>query len=1082
MIKKQKMSDWRFLGVLGMFAVAWASHSLGQAPDAYRGEEATGEDVIALWKFDPQSPALDSSNHGHQLELRGADTHFVEEGKFSGALRIDEEKQPGDVPQGASAGSAPDLSPGGAFTLEMWIQPDERMASRKIAFLLDKKYFMGERVEGHGDYMLLLRRTGSQQPFRLEAGLGFDSDSEVAVSAPFELKAETWYHVAFVYDGHGGCSFFLNGEHLGGKKLEKRTSVHPGKRPLVIGDRIGSAGQRFLGKISEVRISREVTRFTPREAVTLDADESRTAFYRMEKEASLRLKITNKTAWKLKGARARINGEMKAKPVAVPEIEAGESEYLRVPVDAEVKPGEYSVTVEVLDAKEKPLGTPMPVRVTIVPRPLPNRMPTVMAGNGDMEEIKKVGFTHYYAIWQAMRGPVVEFLGPKAILEVRQKLDRAFALQIGAIAQISAGRNPEFKATYNRIDRKGKVYPTLNGLMPEARKAARALGVFTAENFGDLPSLQGAMIDSEMRDHSRPSFHPVDIAAYRAFSGREIPAIVGEPRDVAYKKVPGFPRDRIVPDDDPILDYYRWFWKEGNGWSRIHSLTVEGLKSTGRSDIWTYHQPAVRGPSVYGSGGAVDYLSQWTYTSPDPLRINLAGDELLAMAGGRPGQQIMNMTQVFWYRAQSAPIPQPGEPSVANRAGWEEREPDAKFITISPDHLSETLWLKLSQPVKGIMFHGWESLVGGGRTGYIRTNSETIKRLSSLISEVVEPLAPTLLQVPDAATEVAFLESFASQTFAGRGTFGWGRGWGADAYLVARYAGLQPKIVYDETVIKEGLDGYSVLLAPHCDVVTAKVAAEILKFQQRGGVVVGDEFLAPGIQPDILLASLRRSGDAQSDKAELMLKAGQLRDELDPFYRRPVSSDNPEVVLRRRGTTAEMLFAVNDHRVFGDYVGQYRLVMEKGKPSKAVITWDRAKGVVYDLMKRRIVPTIREEGVLKFSVELDAGEGTLFLALDRPAGKLQIKAPEKVNQGDRAEIAIRLKDDQGQPIRTIVPMQVVIRDAAGREAEQSGYYGADNGELDLALDIASNDAVGKWQVEITEGLSGKQTIREFQVY
>ena len=61
------------------------------------------------------------------------------------------------------------------------------------------------------------------------------------------------------------------------------------------------------------------------------------------------------------------------------------------------------------------------------------------------------------------------------------------------------------------------------------------------------------------------------------------------------------------------------------------------------------------------------------------------------------------------------------------------------------------------------------------------------------------------MQVPDRKSDVAFLESFASQMFARRGTYGWNGGWEGDAYLVLRYAGLQPEVVYGETIQRDGL-------------------------------------------------------------------------------------------------------------------------------------------------------------------------------------------------------------------------------------------------------------------------------------
>ena len=51
-----------------------------------------------------------------------------------------------------------------------------------------------------------------------------------------------------------------------------------------------------------------------------------------------------------------------------------------------------------------------------------------------------------------------------------------------------------------------------------------------------------------------------------------------------------------------------------------------------------------------------------------------------------------------------------------------------------------------------------------------RTNPETRGVLTQLVHDVVQPLGPTLLQVPDPPARVALLESFASQVFAQRGT------------------------------------------------------------------------------------------------------------------------------------------------------------------------------------------------------------------------------------------------------------------------------------------------------------------------
>ena len=100
-----------------------------------------------------------------------------------------------------------------------------------------------------------------------------------------------------------------------------------------------------------------------------------------------------------------------------------------------------------------------------------------------------------------------------------------------------------------------------------------------------------------------------------------------------------------------------------------------------------------------------------------------ATDELFAMAEGKPGQRVMKMTQVIWYRSRTAPeLPK----DEAQLAQWEKDQPDAEFITIAPDHLREAFWSKLSRPIRGIMYHGWQSLVDTGSTkGYVFTHPET---------------------------------------------------------------------------------------------------------------------------------------------------------------------------------------------------------------------------------------------------------------------------------------------------------------------------------------------------------------------
>jgi hypothetical protein len=826
--------------------------------------------------------------------------------------------------------------------------------------------------------------------------------------------------------------------------------------------------------------------------ITLNTTHSRTAFYRMEENAVLKVQVVNNTAQTLPAGVVRVAGEkhlQQTRPLA--RLESGQSAFVELPINTALRPGRYALTLKLEGAGQNNLSEELKQEVVIVPRAL-QRIPVILWGTPDSNaKAKRLGFTgslirpiDHEFVWNngSARGAVPE----AKLLTDRQRLDRLTALNMDALVRLNPGHYlaPRQAGTqsahpeYNRLRRDGKQHSNTNGLFPRIQQFHRDTGEAVAKSFGDFPVFKGALVNGEVRDKTSLSFHEIDRAAYRAFSGKEIPELAQSTRGVSYQKLPNFPANRVVADDHDILQYYRWFWKEGDGWNKLNGLVADGIKSTGRKDIFTWIDPAVRVPSVYGSGGNVDFINQWTYTYPDPLKIELATQELLAMAKGKPGQQVMSMTQAIWYRTGTTEPPKAGQENA-----WEKAVPDAKYISAAPDHLSQALWHKLSQPIQAIAYHGWGSLgaeIGYRQSAYFTTNTEAQKRLTQSIKEIVEPLGPTLLQVPAERSEVAFLESFTSQMLAGRGTYGWGVGWGTESYLIARYAGLQPEIIYDETVQQKGLDQYKVLFLMDCDVLSQSVAQEIRKFQDRGGIVVGDERLAPAIEPDILLPVMERDAPLETKRLR-QERVAHLLGELQQLYSWPFQSSNNDVLFsRRRFGSSEYLFAVNDSRTFGDYVGQYGKVMEKGLPASARVSLARPAGYVYDLMQQKAVP-VQKEGGLGFDVNLAGGGGTVFLVTDSPVGALSATVPATARPGTALPLIVQLNDQAGQPLQAVVPMQVTLLDPRNREAEGSGYYGAANGQLQILFDLAPNDLPGRWRVEVTERITGQKMTQEFTV-
>lgn len=1072
---------------------AWAAEA-GPEPwrELYTGDEATGPRTIGLWQFLPGQEARDSSGRGHDLTLRG-DARWVATGPLGGALESFRAGTDDDRPQGAVARDADDLSPAGAFTLEAWVMAKTEMDQQPNVFLFDKKYFNYVRdvPQANWDYCLYLERSGPHRR-RLRASLGYGQDSDFVAGPEIALEPGQWVHIAYTYDGAGRSRFFVNGVLAGKTEVPGRGAVAPGRYDLTIGDRYGSTHSGFPGFIAQARLSDGIVPYFTG-GLTVGVGQNRSAFVRMEQDVALAVVLGNDTPDMMTGGQARMTLAGRTNEVALPELAPNADYAIPVAFNTALRPGDYALQVQAsASGSGRQWQVEKQLTVTIVPRRLPHQMPVLMWGSGDLARLKSMGFTHELIhlvdearIWQNGKpGPA---LSPSGIAEQGAFLDDLLRQGLYGAVYLYPGSwvtgDAERRAKYNRVDRAGQERAADNvcGNFPEVQQLCYNVGASVAQTFGHYPALDASLVHSEVRDASDLCFHQHDRQLCREATGQDIPDEVAGKNGLSYRRIKGFPANRVIKDDDRILSFYRWFWKTGDGWNRLHSEVSRGLKSTGRTDLWTFFDPAVRVLDTWGSGGDVDVISQWTYSYPDPIKIGQATDELFAMAEGKPGQQVMKMTQIIWYRSGTAPELPDDE---SQRAAWEREKPEAPFITIAPDHMREAFWSKVSRPIRGIMYHGWGSLVETGTTnqGYVFTNPKTADVLTELTHEVVQPLGPTLLQVPDRPADVALLESFSSQIFAGRGSYGWSESWEASMHLVLQWAHLQPRVVFDETVVRDGLDQYKVLVMPFCDVLTESVVARVKAFQRRGGIVVADEYLCPAILPDIVIPSYKRTGKAQEDKAALQALAADLRRELDPFYSRYGDSSDPDLVLRfRRAGASDYVFVLNDKRTYGDYVGHHGKVMEKGLPLSGTVSLQRTGAAVYDLLQRQAVPVKRSSTGIEWEASLAPGAGTVYLVTPRPIEAVRLQAADAVRRGRALEIAVSVVDSGGAPVRAVVPLKLAITDPHGQEAEFSGYYGAANGSLRVRLDLAANDEPGMWTIRAQELASGRSARHRFTV-
>jgi hypothetical protein len=1047
----------------------------------YSGEDASGPHVLGYWTFDGDSPLADNSSHSHHLTLNGAT--LAANGKRGGALQGGLGFPVSDSPHQARAAASPRLSPSGPFTIDLWLRPDAGFEKGLRCHLLDKKY----TNDNHSDYSLLLLDADKSGLRRVQLNLGFGTRSASFNSDPVRLPVGEWSHLAVTYDAAGTASFYLNGSTLSSHSQPGLGATAPGKRPLTLADRNGSNFSGFPGLLDEVRLCNGVLKFEP---VELVLTARRSAFRRMEKAVPVQIECVNLRREPVTGATLRVEWGPHSEVFPLPALQPGKPHTQSYHPATNLKPGPYA-----LQATLDTGATSISARASlhIAARPLPDRMPVVMWGSPgqDIARLKDIGFTHFIGfstpvggLW-ASEGQAAP--GDPAYIERNLRiLDDALAAGLNVVATAPPAHFFDNKPDYLRVGRDGKPFErlTLHASHPDLPPFFEKVGRSIASTYGRHPAFTTVLINTEVRDGSRPSFNPRDIENYRAHSGRDIPPEVDLRSGVDYHKLPDFPADRVVPDDHPILDYYRWFWTVGDGWNALHSALHRGVKASGRRDLWTFFDPAVRQPSISGAGGQVDVLSHWTYTYPDPQRIGLAADQLLAMskASGR-GQKIMKMTQLIWYRSQTAPLTnKPPE----NPVPWEDHDPDAAYITIAPMHLKAALWTKLSRPVQGVMYHGWQSLVPveGSTSSYRHTNPNTVHVLRDMIRDVVEPLGPSLLKLAEPRREVAFLESFTSQVFSRRGGHGYNNTWSADLWHALQHAHLQSEILYEETLLKNGLSGVKLLVMPECEVLSESVASTIRQWQEAGGKILADELLCPAIKADFTVNSFRRVKNAAQDKAAILEKAREVRAAADQAGLSPsVTSDNPEVILRtRQSGEATCLFAINDHREPGTYVGQHGLVMENGLPSRATLTLATDSGHVYDLLQhRQIIPGRDSAGRLTLPVELGPCEGRLFLISPKPLLSLHLDGPAEVKRGAPAAIALEVRTTGDQPAPAVIPVRLRVTDANGVESEGSGHYAAEKGRLSVTLEPAPNDAPGSWQIEATELASGMTTTRWLKV-
>jgi hypothetical protein len=928
--------------------------------------------------------------------------------------------------------------------------------------------------------------------------LGFTNDTEKVTGPAVELESGKPVSVAFFFNAAGNVVWEFNGVRHESIMRLKGSLAPATVHKATVGDRSTSHHRPLNGTLRRVSI-------TPcrREDVTVGIV-GRTAFVRGEKNANVKVCLNNVTGGTVEDVRMRIEqfveeGRVRDSGRFVGAIASGERREIDCAVEARVRPGWNPLRVTVtgsLPSGERFSAMRM-FKVGVGPC-LDDRMTVLMWGyNAPEATLADYGFTHGL---KYMRNGYPHT--PESTRVYDDAVVAGVRLTHSMPVMFPDGRPDD---RYMRKDSKGTVRTRgkNNELKsPEVSNPAffeRGTRRFIQEDVqaqGGHPGFVGVLPISEERDGTFPSFNTEHLR-YKAETGRDVPPevsgkVMSQKAGVkTYQK--RYP-DGVVPNDDPALAYYRWFWKGGDGWpSYVGKIADEYRNGVARKDFFSFWDPAVRCPPIWGSGGSVDMISQWVYAVPEPMNVAGPAEEILAMSAGRIGQKTGIMTQLICYRNQIAPKGK----KVVPEPEWVRRRPMANFPSIPPDTLQEATWSMIAKPVDAIMYHGWGTIYEtGSATHYVYTNPESADRIRSLLKEVVAPLGPTLKRLGRRPPPVAVLESFTTCALGGPASWGWK----APAITFLQRARLDPRVVFEEMILRDGLDGVKVLYAPQCMFLTPDVVAKIKEFQANGGILMADCQLLKALKADIEVPLVSfspppasdhtedvdameaaREGDERTRKGTLRAKAMMLsqvksvRASLASRYSPPADSSSPEIVVYSRSWNGiNYLFAINDHRTFGDYVGAWGLTMEKGLPyeGEVHIADDTSVKAVYELSRGGEVPFFRAGGRIRVPVKYSTNDGRLFAFLKERIASVKVDAPRSVHPGRSVRVTFTALGQDGKPVDALLPAEIRMYDAAGRELDGAGWVCLQGGVCTVDILTNIDDADGDYRVVCRDRASG----------
>jgi len=742
--------------------------------------------------------------------------------------------------------------------------------------------------------------------------------------------------------------------------------------------------------------------------------------------------------------------------------------------------GEYTLTARLSGAGADPVAAAY--ALSLVRRPLPDQFQyhnwggaLDLAAMRDLHDHGLNGMTFSVE-------PSADFSEDKE--RYTKYFDEALRLEMQVGVQLPTNwRTPRGKPETRVMLANGKYGSMPNPMHPDHQEFSRAAARRLVKTFAGFPALGSVLLSSENENLLGPSCSPADRARVRRELGMDIPefvvadAIKDGVKSIRFSAPPSVRESApsVFPDTHPYYVFYRWLWAKGFGDNLINE-ELAGIIHSARPDVVTHHDP-FRDVPIFGRNRGLDMTGTWFYIHPHAGEALIATEILIAAAA--PEQQKIGYCPSLWlYAGRICPAKQ-------RQAG------------VQPgDLIREAVWIGLSRRVDKLEHFGIRFLRPDNDCEY--KQPQLYEQLAELARSVMQPLWPALMRMRRPRKPCALLLSAGSQLFGRKTWGGYGNSEAGAWYTALQMAHIPTAVFFEEHILQGDLAHTKVLFLPGIEHLPQSVFDKIAAFAAHGGVVVGDGPLLDRIPGAVRYAPdmtrymknthyqvTRKGADAAGDKMEADMErhAADMRERFGKLAPVFASSPSDRVFLNALECgEARYLFAVNDRRTFGDYVGkQHRIVMEQGLPQRTAIRLNASGVALYDVLEGRRLPARPEAGGVVFDLDLPPAAGKLVAVYPAPIEAVRVRVLERIARKQEAAIEVTVTAAGGKPQCGAQPIRVELCDPTGTLGEISGWYATRNGQLSIPFSPAANDLPGAWNLLAREQSCGRSAAVRFVV-